>query len=73
MNPISLDLAAIETAKSVMRAQMRQARRAFIREHPEADWEAGDRGADLVAWLGFTTGWPPTRQGFPRPWRGLWK
>jgi 5-formyltetrahydrofolate cyclo-ligase len=54
MNPISLDLAAIETAKSVMRAQMRQARRAFIREHPEADWEAGDRGADLVAWLGFT-------------------
>ena len=54
MNQIPLDLAAVETAKSVMRAQMRQARRAFIREHPEADWEAGDRAADLVAWLGFT-------------------
>lgn len=53
MSQIALDLAAIETAKSVMRAQMRQARRAFIREHPQADWEAGDRGADLVAWLGF--------------------
>ena len=51
---MSLDLAAVETAKSVMRVHMRQARRNFIREHPEADWEAGDRAADLVAWLGFT-------------------
>jgi 5-formyltetrahydrofolate cyclo-ligase len=53
MSQITLEQAAVETAKSVMRGQMRQARRAFIREHPQADWEAGDRAADLVARLGF--------------------
>lgn len=54
MSQIPLEQVAVETAKSVMRGQMRQARRAFIREHPQADWEAGDRAADLVARLGFT-------------------
>ena len=54
MSQIPLDLAAVETAKSVMRAQMRQARRNFIHEHPESDWQACALAAELVAWLGFT-------------------
>src|ERR1700761_2600223 len=54
MSQIPLDQAAIESAKAVMRVQMRQARRTFIRDYPQADWEAGDRAADLLAQLRLT-------------------
>ena len=30
------------SAKAALRLQMRNLRRAFVREHPEADWQAGD-------------------------------
>jgi 5-formyltetrahydrofolate cyclo-ligase len=30
------------SAKTVLRMQMRGLRRAFVKEHPEADWQAGD-------------------------------
>jgi 5-formyltetrahydrofolate cyclo-ligase len=46
--------AAFAAAKAVMRSHMRNLRRTFVREHPEADWEAGDRAAELTTALGLT-------------------
>jgi 5-formyltetrahydrofolate cyclo-ligase len=53
MSPTSLEDAACETAKVTLRAHMRAARRAFIREFPQADWEAGDQAPVVLAQLGF--------------------
>ena len=41
------------TAKAVMRIHMRSLRRQFVREHPEADWQAGDKCGDMLAALKF--------------------
>jgi 5-formyltetrahydrofolate cyclo-ligase len=54
MTAISLEQAALVTAKAAMRAHMRSLRRTFVRDYPEADWEAGDRAAELTAALGLT-------------------
>jgi 5-formyltetrahydrofolate cyclo-ligase len=52
MSQLSLENAPEAAAKAAMRVHMRAARRTFIREHPEADWEAGDRAAEMLAGLG---------------------
>lgn len=39
---------AIVAAKAALRAQMRSHRKTIIREHPEADWQAGDRAQELL-------------------------
>lgn len=36
------------SAKAVLRMTMRGVRRAFVKEHPEADWRAGDRGKAML-------------------------
>lgn len=41
----------ILAAKAAMRVQMRARRKEIIREHPEADWQAGDRAEELLAGL----------------------
>lgn len=52
MAQLSLEDAPEAAAKAAMRVHMRALRRTFIREHPEADWEAGDRAAEMLAGLG---------------------
>ena len=42
---------AIVAAKAALRVAMRARRKELIREHPEADWQAGDRAEDLLAAL----------------------
>lgn len=44
---------ATVAAKAALRAQMRVRRKALIRAHPEADWQAGDRAQDLLDGLGL--------------------
>lgn len=39
---------AIVAAKAALRVQMRGRRKELIREHPEADWQAGDRAQELL-------------------------
>jgi 5-formyltetrahydrofolate cyclo-ligase len=39
---------AIVAAKAALRVQMRTRRKDIIREHPEADWQAGDLAQDLL-------------------------
>jgi 5-formyltetrahydrofolate cyclo-ligase len=39
---------AIVAAKAAMRVQMRARRKELIREHPEADWQAGDQAQALL-------------------------
>lgn len=39
---------AIAAAKAAMRAHMRSYRKTLIRDHPEADWQAGDRAQELL-------------------------
>jgi 5-formyltetrahydrofolate cyclo-ligase len=39
------------TAKAVLRLQVRNLRRAFVREHPEADWQAGDMAERMLRGL----------------------
>lgn len=39
---------AMVAAKAALRVQMRARRKALIREHPEADWQAGDRAQELL-------------------------
>jgi 5-formyltetrahydrofolate cyclo-ligase len=36
------------SAKAVLRLHVRGMRRVFVREHPEADWQAGDRAGELI-------------------------
>jgi 5-formyltetrahydrofolate cyclo-ligase len=43
--------ASDNTAKAVMRVHMRALRRNLVREHPEADWQAGDRAEEMLAAL----------------------
>jgi 5-formyltetrahydrofolate cyclo-ligase len=44
---------AIVAAKAALRVSMRARRTELIREHPEADWQAGDRAQDLLDGLGL--------------------
>ena len=53
MPDASSDPASLAAAKAALRTHMRSLRRTFVKEHPEADWEAGDRAPELVAALGF--------------------
>jgi 5-formyltetrahydrofolate cyclo-ligase len=39
------------TAKAILRLQARNRRRAFVREHPEADWQAGDMAERMLRGL----------------------
>jgi 5-formyltetrahydrofolate cyclo-ligase len=39
------------SAKAVLRLQVRNLRRAFVREHPEADWQAGDMAERMLKGL----------------------
>ena len=41
------------SAKAAMRVHMRALRRALVREHPEADWQAGDRAGEMLKALGI--------------------
>ena len=44
---------AVETsAKAILRTHMRALRRQLVREHPEADWQAGDHAEAMLAKLG---------------------
>jgi 5-formyltetrahydrofolate cyclo-ligase len=52
MTSTSPEHAAVASAKAVLRTHMRSLRRAFVRDHPEADWEAGDRAPELLTALG---------------------
>jgi 5-formyltetrahydrofolate cyclo-ligase len=46
------------SAKAVLRLQVRNLRRAFVREHPEADWQAGDMAERMLKGL-FPRGHSP--------------
>ena len=46
--------AAENTAKAALRIHMRAKRRELVREHPEADWQAGDHGPDMLARLKYS-------------------
>jgi 5-formyltetrahydrofolate cyclo-ligase len=39
------------TAKAVLRMHVRNQRRAFVKEHPEADWQAGDMADKMLKGL----------------------
>jgi 5-formyltetrahydrofolate cyclo-ligase len=52
MPQLTFENAPEAAAKAAMRVHMRALRRNFIREHPEADWEAGDRAAEMLIALG---------------------
>lgn len=39
------------SAKAILRLHLRGLRRAFVREHPEADWQAGDLAETMLAGL----------------------
>ena len=41
------------SAKAVLRMHMRNLRRQFVRDHPEADWQAGDKASEMLAALKF--------------------
>jgi 5-formyltetrahydrofolate cyclo-ligase len=43
--------AADNSAKAAMRVHARAHRRNLVREHPEADWQAGDRAEEMLAAL----------------------
>ena len=36
------------SAKAVLRLNMRAVRRAFVKDHPEADWQTGDRAREML-------------------------
>lgn len=44
------------SAKAAMRMHLRNLRRAFVKEHPEADWQAGDLAELMVSRLGLRPG-----------------
>ena len=44
--------ASENTAKAALRIHMRALRRQLVREHPEGDWQAGDKAAEMLAALG---------------------
>jgi 5-formyltetrahydrofolate cyclo-ligase len=46
---------AIVAAKAALRVQMRARRKDIIREHPEADWQAGDLAQELLDGLRLKT------------------
>lgn len=41
------------SAKAALRINMRAKRRELVRQHPEADWQAGDRAAEMLAALRY--------------------
>lgn len=45
--------ASENTAKAALRIHMRARRRELVREHPEADWQAGDHGPAMLAKLKY--------------------
>jgi len=40
---------ATDASKAVLRVHMRALRRSLTREHPEADWQAGDKAPEMLA------------------------
>jgi 5-formyltetrahydrofolate cyclo-ligase len=42
---------AIDASKAILRVHMRALRRGLTREHPEADWQAGDKGPEMLSAL----------------------
>ncbi|MEI7933340.1 MAG: 5-formyltetrahydrofolate cyclo-ligase, partial [Alphaproteobacteria bacterium] len=44
---------AENTAKAVLRIHMRNLRRQLVRDHPEADWQAGDKAPEMLAALNY--------------------
>ena len=42
------EIQATDSAKAALRLHTRALRRVFVKEHPEADWQAGDRADELI-------------------------